>query len=140
MRIRKLHTQRGGTTCVEMAVVGPLTLLILFGIIDVGMAVWSYNCIYTAAREGARSAVVHGSKSIAPFGPTANDSALDQAVRNYAFGLASSNLTVTSGWPDGNNMPGSRMSVRLDYKYYPVSILQLGRFTLHSSTIMAICH
>ena len=41
----------------EFALVAPVLLLILFGIVDLGRAVFLYNTIQHAAREGARVAV-----------------------------------------------------------------------------------
>lgn len=46
---------------VEMAVVLPILLLILFGIIEYGWTFMVYQTITNAAREGARVAVLEGS-------------------------------------------------------------------------------
>jgi Flp pilus assembly protein TadG len=42
---------------IEFALISPVLLLLLFGIIDVGRAVFYYDTIAHAAREGARTAV-----------------------------------------------------------------------------------
>lgn len=42
---------------IEFALVSPVLLLLLFGIIDVGRAIFYYDTINHAAREGARTAV-----------------------------------------------------------------------------------
>ena len=42
---------------IEFALVSPVLLLLLFGIIDIGRAVFYYDTLNHAAREGARAAV-----------------------------------------------------------------------------------
>ena len=48
-----------GQALVEFALVIPLFLLLLVALFDVGRAVFSYNTITNAAREGARIAIVN---------------------------------------------------------------------------------
>jgi Flp pilus assembly protein TadG len=49
-----------GSAVVELAIVLPVLLLILFGITEFGRAWMTVNLMATAAREGARLAVVTG--------------------------------------------------------------------------------
>ena len=42
---------------IEFALISPLLLLLIFGIIDIGRAVFYYDTLEHAAREGARAAV-----------------------------------------------------------------------------------
>jgi hypothetical protein len=55
--MRRLLRQRAGQSMVEFAVLAPIFFLLLLGTIDLGRAVYTYNAISNAAREGARSAV-----------------------------------------------------------------------------------
>ncbi|HEX5465236.1 MAG TPA: TadE/TadG family type IV pilus assembly protein [Candidatus Limnocylindrales bacterium] len=48
-----------GQGLVEFALVLPLILLLLFGAIDLGRAVYAYNTVANAARQGARVAAVN---------------------------------------------------------------------------------
>jgi Flp pilus assembly protein TadG len=48
-----------GQGLVEFALVLPLFLLLVFGIMDLGLAVFSYNSVTNAAREGVRLAIVN---------------------------------------------------------------------------------
>ncbi|HKB34795.1 MAG TPA: TadE/TadG family type IV pilus assembly protein [Candidatus Dormibacteraeota bacterium] len=51
---------RGGQrsqALIEFALISPVLLLLLFGIVDIGRAVFYYDTINHAAREGARTAV-----------------------------------------------------------------------------------
>lgn len=45
---------RGGQSLVEFALVLPIFLLLLFGLIDIGRYVYTANAVNEAAREGAR--------------------------------------------------------------------------------------
>src|SRR5438046_10615103 len=42
---------------IEFALVSPVLLLLLFGVVDIGRAIFYYDTINHAAREGARVAV-----------------------------------------------------------------------------------
>ena len=42
---------------IEFALISPVLLLLIFGIIDIGRAVFYYDTINHAAREGARTAI-----------------------------------------------------------------------------------
>ena len=55
------RTRRRGTgqSLAEFALVFPVVILILFGAIDLGRAVYAYNTVANAAREGARVAIVN---------------------------------------------------------------------------------
>lgn len=48
-----------GQELVEYALVLPLVLLILFGIIEMAVIVFSYDTLVNAAREGARYGAIH---------------------------------------------------------------------------------
>jgi len=47
---------------IEFALISPVLLLLLFGIIDIGRAVFYYDTLSHAAREGARTAVIASSQ------------------------------------------------------------------------------
>lgn len=58
MTIRKLSATRGQTLA-EFALVIPIFLLVLMGLFDLGRAVFIYNGLTNAAREGVRLAIVN---------------------------------------------------------------------------------
>jgi hypothetical protein len=60
-----------GQAMVEFAIIFPVFILLLVGMFDFGRVVWVNNTLATAAREAARYAIVHGSKSACPVGPPA---------------------------------------------------------------------
>ncbi|HSO93938.1 MAG TPA: TadE/TadG family type IV pilus assembly protein, partial [Candidatus Dormibacteraeota bacterium] len=55
--MRKFLRRRGGQSMVEFAILAPIFFLLLLGTIDLGRAVYTYNAISEAAREGARAAI-----------------------------------------------------------------------------------
>ena len=58
MTIRKLARDQAGSTAAEFGLVLPLLLLLLFGIIDAGRWIWTYNQAEKATQMGARMAIV----------------------------------------------------------------------------------
>jgi Flp pilus assembly protein TadG len=66
-RYRVCNRRRGehGAAIVEAALITPLFLLIIFGILEVGVAVMSWNAAHGASREAARQASVAGSVEFA---------------------------------------------------------------------------
>jgi hypothetical protein len=56
------HPRQRSQALIEFALVSPVLLLLLFGIIDLGRAVFYYDTLGHAAREGARTAVQASNK------------------------------------------------------------------------------
>lgn len=56
MKLRQRHAR--GQSLVEFALILPIFVLLLVGIFDFGRAIYAFNTINNAAREGARLAVV----------------------------------------------------------------------------------
>lgn len=50
----------GGQDLIEYALVLPLLLLVMLGIMEFGILFWNYNTIANAAREGARAGIIPG--------------------------------------------------------------------------------
>jgi Flp pilus assembly protein TadG len=56
----KRSAARRGTSAVEFALVAPVFLLFLMGIIEFGRVMMVQNVLITSAREGARAAIISG--------------------------------------------------------------------------------
>ena len=56
---RRRHTRSAGQGLVEFALVLPIFILVLVALFDLGRAVFAYNTLTNAAREGARHAIVN---------------------------------------------------------------------------------
>ena len=57
MKLKRKAGGQASQALIEFALVSPVLLLLLFGIIDIGRAVFYYDTLNHAAREGARTAV-----------------------------------------------------------------------------------
>jgi len=82
--LTSLHKERG-SSLVEMALTLPMLLLLLFGVLDLGRAVYAQNVITNAAREGARFG------AIAP----GDSQAIQTQTETAIVGLDMSAVTVT---------------------------------------------
>src|SRR3954467_14207972 len=87
----KARRHSRGQSVAEFALVIPLFLVMLFGIIDIGRVVWANDALANAAREGARYASVTGSSLITPDSTPAQ---IKSYTANYAI-AAGTNVTVT---------------------------------------------
>jgi hypothetical protein len=56
---RRAHRRGRGQAMVEFALIIPIFLLLLVALFDLGRAVFAYNTLTNAAREGARMAIVN---------------------------------------------------------------------------------
>ncbi len=68
------HRSRG-QSLVEFALVIPLFLTLLLGVVDMGHVIWASSSLGAAAREAARYAIVHGGSASnpCPVGPPGPD-------------------------------------------------------------------
>jgi Flp pilus assembly protein TadG len=92
LRLRSHRKPSRGQALVEFALIIPLFVLLLFGIVDFGRAVLASNSIANAAREGARTAIVNQRVS------DIRDRVIDQAT-----GVALANSDVRIAYRDSSN-------------------------------------
>ncbi len=145
---------------VEFALTVTLFLVMLFGIVDFGRALYTYHFLSNAARDATRYAAVHGS--------TCNDDA-SCSVANPDSGPANSANTVvqdyvksitppgidpskvvttpvwpgngTTGCPSSSNSPGCPVKVQVSYPFgFLVPLVRNGSITLSSTSEMTISH
>jgi len=57
--VRRMRSRDRGQALTEFALIVPLFLLMMVAIFDLGRAVFAYNTLTNAAREGARMAIVN---------------------------------------------------------------------------------
>lgn len=119
---------------IEFGLAFLLFLFVVYGIMEFGRIVASYNILAGATREGTRYAMVHGSASASP----ATSSAIQTLVRRWAIGIDPSSIAVTTTWSPGNG-PGSTVKVKASYTAQPFTSLILKKgITLTSSSQMII--
>lgn len=95
MKTMKQQQVRRGAVAVEFAIVAPVLLAVLFGMIQYGKAFEMQNQLQVAAREGARFASMDHTGMLAN-GQTANQK-LIQEVKSFlaTYGVAQNDVTVT---------------------------------------------
>ena len=111
-----------GQAIVEFALVLPLLLILLFGVIDFGRALQTYITINNASREGARLGAINP------------DADVEGKVREAAGAFDNADLSVETSFPDGKES-GESVVVDVDYEYS--FITPLGSFveTLSGGTL-----
>lgn len=103
-----------GTTMAEFAVVAAVFFMIIFGIVEFGRLLYTYNALTDASRRGARYAVLHQQadiacvKNVAVYGETHVDPTT--CVPNAAAlinGLDTTMVVVTYDGADADNNPAT---------------------------------
>jgi Flp pilus assembly protein TadG len=138
-RFRVQRTSRGsgkhrsrGQSMVEFALVAPLFFALIFGTIELGRLMWVDHSLANATREGARYAMVHGSKSTTP----ATDTEVQAVVEDKAPGVTSALSVSTTGL---GGEPGTSLSVNTsyDFSFITADIFGLSSVNLnHTSTVI----
>ena len=127
---RALRTSESGAALVEFAVVLPVLLLILLGILDFGRAMNYFNDATQMANEGARWAAVNrnpGSSTLAQY-------ILEQAdtteLRDHS--------QVCISFPTGSSRIGDpvRVTVTTDFSFLP--FLDLASVTMRGEAVMRL--
>ncbi len=111
-----------GQDLVEFALLLPLLLLLLLGIIEFGLAVFHYNSIANVGREVARYGSVHPSPtSLDAFIFTDPDTktAYNEGIRRWTRGLIidTETMSITYALNDPGSVLSSTVQVTVTYKH-----------------------
>ena len=104
--VNSIKNQKG-QSLVEFAIILPVVLLLLMGIIEFGMMFNSYLTIQNVAREGARLGIVGGS-----------DIEIKTLIRDISPNLTPGDLTVNLTPAEGSRKSGETLKVSIDYNYH----------------------
>jgi TadE-like protein len=132
----------------EFAMVAPMFFLVLFGIVEAGRFIFTYEMLNNATREGARYAIVNGANVNpigCPSGPPAPGSVacdvpgenVKDRVRDAAIGVGGT-ITVGATWlPD--NGRGSTVTVSATTTYRPlIPIVPLPDITVSAESSLVV--
>ncbi len=134
---RRTGKKEGGQSLVEFALVLPVFLLVLFAIVDFGMAFHAWITVTNSAREGARVGAVR-----------ASEDDIKQRVYDTAGMFTQDDLLVTVTNAEGD--PGQSVVVKVSYDYSLLNPLvgivdvisagsiDIGDFTLSSTADMRL--
>jgi Flp pilus assembly protein TadG len=142
-------TNRRGTTIVECAITLPVLFIVLFAMLDLGIAAARYNFLVEASRRIAREVVLHGSlapTSSGTWGPaaysgtSADGSAMITPAIDMIPTMVPGDVNVNVTWPDSDNSLRDRVQVEVAYEHQPLVplICQWGTLYLRSVTTMHI--
>ncbi|RCS54241.1 pilus assembly protein [Bremerella cremea] len=130
---RLFRLNRSGAAVVEFAIVAPLFILLIFGMIEYGRMVMVQQVITNASREGARRAVLDGATTSTAV--AAVNEFLDTAAVN-----SGSVEVIVSPDPPENAGYGGAVTVTVSVPFSKVSWLPspmyLGSTTLVAKTTM----
>jgi Flp pilus assembly protein TadG len=121
-QLRNIKSERG-QTFTEFALVLPMLIVLMLGIVQFGVAFNNYVTLTDAVRAGARKAAVSRNSSD-PAG--ACRAAVLAAAGSLDTTELSSNLSCTSSWA-----PGSEVTVHADYPYN----IKLLDWSVHSGLL-----
>ena len=126
------RTGERGTALLEFALILPVLVLMVFGTIDFGQAIYVQNTLANAARDGARFASVDPSNTACIQTVAARNSSLAN--------LSNADITVTR---PGSIDLGQPVTVAVQSTYTPMTSLIAGTIgltslTLHGSATMQI--
>jgi Flp pilus assembly protein TadG len=160
--------QRRGATSVEFAVVGSVTLFIIFALVIGGMGVFRYQEVAHLAREGSRFASTHGGQyqldgldTQTGVPAISSNSDMQAYLASRVVGLDPNSVTVTVSWSAPSqytprNMPSyddtdptlvppgqitiyNYVTVTVSYQWTP-DLYLTGPITLSSTSTVAMSY
>jgi Flp pilus assembly protein TadG len=140
--VRRRSRARRGQALVEFAIVLPVFLLILLGILDFGTLLYSRMTVINAARDGARVGITYADT------PTVIPAQVTSQVTGSGGGLITSGMVSTTCVPSAsspspkcggssftNAKPGDSVRVSVTYPYRPFFPLLFGQTINMTSTV-----
>jgi len=116
--VHKFQRRARGQGLVEFALVMPVVLMLLLGVLEVGRVVFTMATLSHAVNEGARLATLPGTPDV--------DAVKDRVVEHATVvGVAEANITVTVTSVSGaaraysSRQMGDRIKVSLEHTYQP---------------------
>jgi Flp pilus assembly protein TadG len=110
------HRSDRGQDIVEYALVLPLLMLLLLGIVEFGLAIWRYDTVSNAGREVARCGIIYANVSAT----NGIETCIDTAIAHWGLGLGLTQddfqVTITD----------DEIRVQVDYEHQPITGLVIG--------------
>jgi Flp pilus assembly protein TadG len=123
-----------GQALVEFALILPILLILLLGVLDFGRAVAAYNSVSNAARSAARVAIVNQDPAV-----------VEAAARDSAVGFSPLDVVFaqTPTPPAVCVLTACSVAVTVSYEYVPATPIfsnLVGTITVSSTTEMPVEH
>lgn len=117
----RAQADRPGVTIVEFAVIAPVVMLLVLGLIVGGLGISRYQAVAHLAREATRYASTHGGAyqsgnipSLTDVPAVSSQSDIQAYLANRTVGLDPANLTVTISWSAPNTVSPINSPVYID--------------------------
>ena len=145
-RIRRASRDESGSSIVEFAMASIILFTLVFGVMAICLALYSYNVVSEAAREATRYAIVRGSKCNSFTDCNIDQTGLQTYVQGIGFpGITPSSLTVAATATSATgtvctatltpcNKPGNPVQVTVTYTFPLVIPFVPSRTLTMSST------
>ena len=111
MKVQRLRSKKEeGAGLVEFAILAPLFVMLLFGLLEFGLALYNKGVVTNASREGARFGVVYAT-------PRKTEGEIIAKVQEY---LTKSGFTDTANInvTGAQGISGNPLSVTVTYTYH----------------------
>lgn len=109
--MRKRLRSESGASAVEFALLLPVLMMVLFGIIEFGLALYRQAILTNASREGARLGIV---QSVPPITTAAINATIDNYLTNAGVTPGSVSRTILAGGVTGTPV---RVTLTLPYTF-----------------------
>lgn len=129
MNIDATRTKETGAVAVEFALILPLLLVLLFGIVEFGLLLYNQQVITNASREGARFGIVMSD-------PKRTETQITTEVDKYCqnnlvtFSTTPGVVTTDCDWSTGSGFQDLTVTVEYPYSFLVLSDFHVGSFNL----------
>lgn len=114
-----------GVAAIEMALIFPIFLLFILGIIEFSRAYWILHTMQLGVDEAGRYAMVH---------TTANDSQIVAIAKANMYGLDGTQFTVTSTSENISGVSYKVITVTYPFNFIVPNLLPFNSITFNRST------
>ena len=117
-----------GAIIVEFAMIFPLLVLLLVGIIDISMMLYNKAVITNASREACRAGIVAQDRTNTAVIDAQIKAVVDNYCQNHLVGFASNNPVTAVTWPSPVTF-GNPLEVTVTHNYGLLGLSSMSSFT-----------
>jgi Flp pilus assembly protein TadG len=128
--------QESGAAMVEFAIVLPLLMLILFGIIEFGVVLYNKAVLTNASREGARAGIVYVNYTSSPSQANAGAAVSNYLSKAPIISLTGAAPSITPAVTGTCNAQGAQLTVNLSYTHSFLVLSNLSFFGALPATVV----
>lgn len=132
-RMNNLLKNETGSVFVEHSVAAAMFLTLVFSLLELCSAGYTYTVLADAANEGAHYAMLN----------SGDETGAINAVKSYAGNSLHdmSNVNISVAYPDGASTPPNRIAINVSYQYVPyLNIVMSNPPTMHAFAEARMVH